>query len=163
MLYAIVLDKDKDKSLINYIESFRTKEGLIDYNTVLIDLLNKGLESKNIENIKQSIQDNILLKVNDEIKNIIKNELHNINSNNDVANAIDKTTNALDLILDKLNNTQIVTNITNNDVHKNSSDDILGENRESEYEQHLKNTKKEVSIDVDINPLLMNILNNANR
>lgn len=166
MLYAIILDENQDKKLINYIESFRTKDGFIDYNSILINLLNKGLENKEIEIIKQSIQDSILLKVNDEIKNIIKNELNDINRNSssDVTNIMDKTANTLDLILDKLNNTQFIANINNNIDKNNHSDENMDENNEtSEYDKHVNKTKKEININVDINPLLANILNNANR
>jgi hypothetical protein len=60
------------------------------------------------------------------------------------------------LILDKLDDTSIITNI-------NNTNNISEDKTESEYEKHINENKKEINIDVDINPLLMNILNNANK
>lgn len=156
MLISIKLDEVINKDLINYINSFKKNNKIIDYNPILIDLLNKGLA-----NLKQNIQDNIVLRINDEIKNIIKDELNSINlniDNNNIIESINKTSNTLNLILNKLDNTSIITNINNN-MNENKSLEV----KSSEYEKHLNENKKEINIDVDINPLLMNILNNANK
>ena len=156
MLISIKLDEVINKDLINYINSFKEDNKIIDYNSILIDLLNKGLA-----NLKQNIQDNIVLRINDEIKNIIKDELNSINlniDNNNIIESINKTSNTLNLILNKLDNTSIITNINNN-MNENKSLEV----KSSEYEKHLNENKKEINIDVDINPLLMNILNNANK
>ena len=157
MLISIKLDEVINKDLFNYINSFKEDNKIIDYNSILIDLLNKGLAN----NLKKNIQDNIVLQINDEIKNIIKDELNSINlniNNNNIIESINKTSNTLNLILNKLDNTSIITNINNN-MNENKSLEV----KSSEYEKHLNENKKEINIDVDINPLLMNILNNANK
>lgn len=157
MLISIKLDEVINKDLINYINSFKEDNKIIDYNSILIDLLNKGLAN----NLKKNIQDNIVLQINDKIKNLIKDELKSITlniDNNNIIESINKTSNTLDLILNKLDDTSIITNINNN-IDENKSLEV----KSSEYEKHLNENKKEINIDVDINPLLMNILNNANK
>jgi len=174
MLIAIILDETKNSNIISYINSFKKNSNIIDYNSIIIDLINKGLQNnitqdsnqKNIlkdnilkndvlSQIKQIIQDNIILKISEQIKEIIKKELQSITSTNnpEIQNALSNTTDTLNLILNKLNETQIVANVTN----------IEPVMQKSDYDNYIEENKKEINIDIDVNPLLMNILNNVNK
>lgn len=160
MLLAILID---DKELIEKINSLKNNNNPNDFNKIIIDLLKQGFKFNDINEIKQSIQDNILLKVNDQVRNIINEELKNINNNDNITTIIEKTTDTLDQILNKLNNVEIVTNAN---ISKNSNNDYINIDnieKESDYDKYIKENKKELNVDVDINPLLLNILSNANR
>lgn len=160
MLLAILID---DKELIEKINSLKNNNNPNDFNKIIIDLLKQGFKFNDINEIKQSIQDNILLKVNDQVRNIINEELKNINNNDNITTIIEKTTDTLDQILNKLNNVEIVTNAN---ISKNSNNDSINIDnieKESDYDKYIKENKKELNVDVDINPLLLNILSNANR
>lgn len=160
MLLAILID---DKELIEKINSLKNNNNPNDFNKIIIDLLKQGFKFNDINEIKQSIQDNILLKVNDQVRNIINEELKDINNNDNITTIIEKTTDTLDQILNKLNNVEIVTNAN---ISKNSNDDSINIDnieKESDYDKYIKENKKELNVDVDINPLLLNILSNANR
>lgn len=160
MLLAILID---DKELMEKINSLKNNNNPNDFNKIIIDLLKQGFKFNDINEIKQSIQDNILLKVNDQVRNIINEELKNINNNDNITTIIEKTTDTLDQILNKLNNVEIVTNAN---ISKNSNNDYINIDnieKESDYDKYIKENKKELNVDVDINPLLLNILSNANR
>ena len=154
MLLAIVLDENKHKNLIDYINSFKKNDELIDYNNILIQLLNKGLNCN-------SSSSNIELELDSKIKKIIFDELKTLNNNENLIDIMNKTSNVLNSILDKLSNNNF--NITNNLNNHNDNHNLECKNN-SEYENYLKENNKNTEIkNVDINPLLANILNNANR
>jgi hypothetical protein len=187
LLLAIVLDDEKNKEIIDYINSFKKDDELLDYNKIVIELLNKGITNNIVGDVKENVEESILLQVNDKVKdiiaqqmqefkqenaallnqnslkeNILNNEqLKNNKANQALLSAVEKITDTLDAITEKLNNTEIVTKVVNTSIDNANT---VEEVQESEYQKHLKETKKEpVIADVDINPLLANILSNANR
>jgi hypothetical protein len=187
LLLAIVLDEEKNKEIIDYINSFTKDNELLDYNKIVIDLINKGITNNIVGDVKENVEESILLQVNDKVKdiiseqmqqfkeenisllkqsslkeNILNNEqLKNNNVNQALVSAVEKITDTLDAITEKLNNTEIVTKVVNTSIDNTN---IVEEVQESEYQKHLNENKKEPIIaDVDINPLLANILSNANR
>lgn len=158
MMKAVRFSEDKDDKLIDFIEDFRDTKNKKNHSEAIRYLMRQGLkylehqeEFTKINDSKQNNQQQIDI---DKIKQQIRTELMDEITNSTLSN--------LNSIVDKLSNIQPV---TVQESTQNNTDKQFTKINDSNNKQFTKinDNKQKVDIPADTDPLLANLLNNANR